>query len=302
MYSPGCASCDGVDSRLPANGAAARASAWQKAPRVRHRPNARPFEPHEQAIADLLAAEGKRVETVATRPGDDRRPHDARVDGRGAEFESLPSGATPDTVRDKVLSSVRRGGAWPDVYVDARGSGLTRAQAEEAVRLVSNDEVHSYFDNLRIFGDGFSITADRAGRDARIGAPEPTANEPSGWPWAMQSPQPSSYAVEPLRKVVRSVDARGKDVVFREQAGGAVQLESTVDEGVRIVRDGPNLGVAEPDPSVEPSARERSDASSFERRRDKVNAVVGASDQARHLAHGSDDWLSGFLHFLGGGG
>ena len=52
------------------------------------------------------------------------------VDGVLHEFKSLASGATSNTIRNSVNNSIKRGGQARNLVLDARGTGLARAEAE----------------------------------------------------------------------------------------------------------------------------------------------------------------------------
>jgi len=86
------------------------------------------FSARERRIAELLAGEGHEVRAVPTTA---YPTPDAYVDGRPMEWKTLEPGATSVTVRN----ALRRGKKQAeDVFIDARGSGLTRDQAWQGVR------------------------------------------------------------------------------------------------------------------------------------------------------------------------
>jgi Contact-dependent growth inhibition CdiA C-terminal domain len=86
------------------------------------------FSAPERRIAELLASEGHKVRAVPT--GAYPTP-DAYVDGRPMEWKALDPRAGTVTVRN----ALRRGKKRADnVFIDARGSGLSRQQAADGVR------------------------------------------------------------------------------------------------------------------------------------------------------------------------
>lgn len=92
---------------------------------------ARLFEdPANRAVAEYLEGLGQSVRpnplegvVGAGRQGD------AIVCGVLHEFKSLQPGATSNTIRNSVNNSIRRGGQARNIVIDARGSGLSEADA-----------------------------------------------------------------------------------------------------------------------------------------------------------------------------
>ena len=85
------------------------------------------------------------------------RQGDRIIDGVKSELKSLDPGATSNTVRNVVNNSIRGGGQARNIIIDARGSGLTEAEAARGIaraRGISRGKI----DNIRIIGDGFDIT------------------------------------------------------------------------------------------------------------------------------------------------
>lgn len=111
------------------------------------------FSHQEKAIADLLASEGKTVKSLLeTNQG---RTADAEVDGIPTEFKSLVIGATNSTVKNLINSSIRRGQARK-IIIDARGSGLTEAEANLGLQRAKNIS-RGKIDSVRIIGDGYDL-------------------------------------------------------------------------------------------------------------------------------------------------
>lgn len=110
----------------------------------------RPFSPQERSIATLLQSEGHTVQSV---PESAVRTPDARVDGVPTEFKSLSPGATDATVKNQLNAAK---GQARSVIIDARGSGLTAAQANQGIaRFLGANP--GRVDDVRIIGDGFDI-------------------------------------------------------------------------------------------------------------------------------------------------
>ena len=116
----------------------------------------RVFSREEKRIAEVLQGEGKEVKAKAEMSG--RRTGDAEVDRVPTEFKSLHPGATSATVRNSINNSVRRGGQARHITIDARGSGLTRVEAERGLARARNI-TRGKIDSARIIGDGFDITS-----------------------------------------------------------------------------------------------------------------------------------------------
>ena len=110
----------------------------------------------EMRLAYYLANQGKNITfRAANSPG--RNP-DAVVNGAVTEFKSLDPGATSNTVRRRVQESISRGGQARNIIFDARGSGLTEAEAERSFRRIAGI-ANGKIDSVRIIGDGYDITS-----------------------------------------------------------------------------------------------------------------------------------------------
>jgi hypothetical protein len=129
---------------------AAEAAAVRKSVRVDEVSVGRSFNSAEQRIVDLLESEGRQVTRIAE--GTKRTP-DALVDGVPTEFKSLDPGASNATVK-AALNDAK--GQARDVVIDARGSGLTQAEAERGIRRFLGAHPKR-FDHIRIVADGFEI-------------------------------------------------------------------------------------------------------------------------------------------------
>jgi hypothetical protein len=116
----------------------------------------RTFSPEEKRIAEILKNEGKNIKAKAEVPGE--RTADAEVDGVESEFKSLSPGAKNSTVRNSINNSIRRGGQSRDMIIDARGSGLTKVEAQRGLARAKNI-ARGKIDSVRIIGDSFDITA-----------------------------------------------------------------------------------------------------------------------------------------------
>jgi hypothetical protein len=89
-------------------------------------------------------------------PGEGRQG-DRFVDGVKTEYKTLDPGATSATIRNTVNNSIRKGGQARQIIIDARGSGLTEAEALKGIERamgVSRGKV----DRIRVIGDGFDIS------------------------------------------------------------------------------------------------------------------------------------------------
>ncbi len=84
------------------------------------------------------------------------RTGDALVDGRPAEFKTMDPGADSATVRNEVNNSIRRGGQARDMILDARGSGLSEAEAVRGLNRVAGI-TRGRVDSVRIIGDGYNV-------------------------------------------------------------------------------------------------------------------------------------------------
>lgn len=86
------------------------------------------------------------------------RQADAEVDSVRHEFKSLDPGADSSTIRNDVNNALRSTGQARNVIINARGSGLTIADAQRGVARVRGIS-RGKLDTLRIIGDDFDISA-----------------------------------------------------------------------------------------------------------------------------------------------
>ena len=111
----------------------------------------------EWRIAYLLSKEGK---TVKFLPTDGVGRHaDAQVDGVRTEFKTVDLGADSKTIVNSISNSMKKGGQARDIIIDARGSGLSEAEAKHSFARL-RPLVKGRLDSLRLIGDGFDITTD----------------------------------------------------------------------------------------------------------------------------------------------
>jgi hypothetical protein len=116
------------------------------------------FSQEEKAIAEVLSNEGYLVKAVKeTNAG---RIFDAVVTRNGLtrqiEFKTLEAGASSSTIVNTIQRSIKRGGQSSDIFIDARGSGLSLDDALsgiDRVRKVTRGKVNT----VRIKGDGFDF-------------------------------------------------------------------------------------------------------------------------------------------------
>jgi hypothetical protein len=89
------------------------------------------------------------------------RKADALVDGVRTEFKRAnpPKGkvTTSDSVRNAINDSLRGKVQARQIIYDARDSGLTREEAERALRRIAGI-TRGKLDSVRIIGDGFDLT------------------------------------------------------------------------------------------------------------------------------------------------
>jgi len=114
------------------------------------------FSPEERRIADVLASEGKTVEATPRSKTEGVRTRDASVDGRPTEFKTMDPGADSATVRNEVNNSIKGGGQARDMILDARGSGLSEAEATRGLNRVTGI-TRGKIDSVRIIGDGYDV-------------------------------------------------------------------------------------------------------------------------------------------------
>jgi len=115
------------------------------------------FNSNERAIADYLRALGR---TVSRNPLEGTqgagRQGDAYVDGLLHEFKTLDPGATEGTIKNTVNNSIRRGGQARNIVIDARGSGLSRDNAQSGLYKALGI-TRGRVDHITVIGDGFLI-------------------------------------------------------------------------------------------------------------------------------------------------
>ncbi|GLW97077.1 hypothetical protein [Microtetraspora sp. NBRC 16547] len=117
----------------------------------------------ERRVAALLAAEGHTV--VAVAPTDERRTGhrprasraDALVDGRPTDFVVLAEGDTSVAVTMALSRAARHADR---AVIDARGTGLGRAAAEDGVRWFTAVPHSHVLRGWRVIGDGYDLTFD----------------------------------------------------------------------------------------------------------------------------------------------
>ena len=115
------------------------------------------FSPGESSIANYLQGLGRNVRSNPREGVQGAgRQGDALVDGLLTEFKTLQSGASSNTIRNVVNNSIRRGGQARQIVIDARGSGLSSANARVGINRafgISRNRV----DYISVIGDDFFI-------------------------------------------------------------------------------------------------------------------------------------------------
>jgi hypothetical protein len=117
----------------------------------------RAFNPQERRIAEVLIGEGKDVKALLESTIPNERSADALVAGRPTEFKSLALGAGSTTIRNTINQSIKGGGQAREIIIDARGSGLTRLEAERGLNRVAGI-ARGKLDSVRILGDGYHLS------------------------------------------------------------------------------------------------------------------------------------------------
>jgi hypothetical protein len=111
----------------------------------------------ELAIDEYLLAQGDTVERNAMEHQRSAgRQFDRYVNGQATEYKSFAAGADSKRIKETVNSSIKNGGQADRIIIDARGSGLTKEEAERGIRRafgISRGKVRQ----LRIIGDGFDL-------------------------------------------------------------------------------------------------------------------------------------------------
>ena len=119
----------------------------------------KPFSPLEQASATYLAAKGNDVVKLAERHEEPGRKCDALVNGVRTELKTFDSpNATSNRVVSALQRSIKAGGQARNVVIDARGSGLSRAEAGRAYRRLLPGLTKGRIDHVRIIGDAFDLS------------------------------------------------------------------------------------------------------------------------------------------------
>ncbi|MGI8426261.1 MAG: hypothetical protein ACR2M4_06620, partial [Actinomycetota bacterium] len=117
------------------------------------------FSPGERAIADYLSGLGRNVKGNPVQGVRGKgRQGDAFVDGLLHEFKSLGEGASSGTIKNAVSSSIKRGGQARNMVFDARGSGLTAAEARRGLGRAMGIS-RGRIDRISIIGDDFFLGA-----------------------------------------------------------------------------------------------------------------------------------------------
>jgi hypothetical protein len=112
------------------------------------------FQPRERRLADYLAGEGRIVVAIHDGHGRNGRTPDASIDGVRTEFKSLDPGASGKTVKGALTSAK---GQARHAIIDARESGLDRADADQGVRRFLGTPYSNRLDAIRIVGDDFDL-------------------------------------------------------------------------------------------------------------------------------------------------
>ena len=106
-------------------------------------------------VAEYLEQFGRKVKLNPLEgvPGAGRQG-DAFVDGVKHEFKTLDPGATSSTIKNQVSSSIKSGGQARNIVIDARNSGLSKAEAIRSFVRIQNI-YRGRLDNLTIIGNDF---------------------------------------------------------------------------------------------------------------------------------------------------
>ena len=120
----------------------------------------RPFSAEERRVAEKLQSEGRKVKALLEGKKKGQRCPDALVDGVPTEFKtSIPKpGEVTDseTIRNVVNNSIRREGQARHIIIDARGTDLTKEEADRGLRRAAGI-ARGKLDYVRIIGDGYDI-------------------------------------------------------------------------------------------------------------------------------------------------
>jgi hypothetical protein len=122
---------------------------------------ARRLSHEELAVADQLATEGHRVESVAERPGQGRSA-DLSVCGVPVEVKSYLDRGDGGRGRPSAYSVcnklLRAGGQADHVVINGQSSGLTEATARRGVALFSAKGGWERAASVRVLGDHFDLS------------------------------------------------------------------------------------------------------------------------------------------------
>ena len=80
------------------------------------------------------------------------------MDGLIHEFKTLSPGATENTIKNAVNNSIRGGGQARNIVIDARGSGLSRAGAENGAYKALGIS-RGLVDRITVIGDDYFFGA-----------------------------------------------------------------------------------------------------------------------------------------------
>jgi Contact-dependent growth inhibition CdiA C-terminal domain len=118
----------------------------------------RKFTREEKKLADYLKDQGHDVKALREDHSLPGRKADSEMDGKRTEFKYVDPGASSGTIRNSVNASVKGGGQARDIIIDARGSGLSEAEARRGLARAGGI-TRGRVDSVRIVGDGFDITS-----------------------------------------------------------------------------------------------------------------------------------------------
>ena len=112
----------------------------------------------EQRIADFIESRTglKVIPNPAEGVAGAGRQGDAFIAGVMHEFKTLDPGATSSRIKNVVNSSIKRGGQARNIVIDARGSGLSQADAVRGLSRAAGIS-RGKLDNITIIGDDFFI-------------------------------------------------------------------------------------------------------------------------------------------------
>ena len=115
------------------------------------------FTPQEEAIAQYLRQFGRKVEPNPLEGvAGAGRQGDALIDGLKHEFKTLEPGAGSNTIRNIINKSKKRGGQARNWVIDARGSGLSEAEARRGIGRAAG-AYQEHIDRITVIGDKYFI-------------------------------------------------------------------------------------------------------------------------------------------------